>query len=431
MNHDSEETIFNKRKLPFFQKPLTIAVDDDPYEEALTTTSRSTSSTSSIESGKQQLRSKPKIVVEEDEAASSGETENSRLEILIDSKIEEYITQIFSRNAIKGSLDTPIMVPNPENPREEITLGNLCLDIYNQLKTNGIYKFDTHFEIPDVNLNRYSPNQRKYAGVYSKNPNPIVRAQYSYTITNFNIYREIHDVIVKQVCLHDTDSIFVNDIINGFVSTLHEICLLYYAYILIENSRYSELVKVPRILCVELKKTTFQTGRSNDDYDCINIYMENIPNINTEIIPTVNIDFFKHWNPIINSVFQYFYENNLAHLDTKSNNIYFTGTPEELKLAIIDFGESILPETEQQLLRNAKMDGYYKNMTTLAQFQDWLKHNITNFNGTTYVDSTSITPNEFWGGIKKQKNKTKKNKNKKTKRRRTKKSYKNKNKNKK
>ena len=81
-------------------------------------------------------------------------------------------------------------------------------------------------------------------------------------------------------------------------------------------------------------------------------------------------------------------------------------------------------EMHKALIRESFED--YKNMTTLVQFQDWLKHNITNFNGTTYVDSTSITPNEFWGGIKKQKNKTKKNKNKKTKRRRTKKSYKNK-----
>jgi hypothetical protein len=134
--------------------------------------------------------------------------------------------------------------------------------------------------------------------------------------------------------------------------------------------------------------------------------MENLPDINQQVVPIVNDAFFQHWNPIINGVFQYLYNNNLEHLDTKSQNVYFTGTLQDPKLAIIDFGEAEMPETEQTLLRLAKRDGYYKHMTTLQEFKDWITNPRSGFGGTYISGNTDYS--DFWGGGKKRKNKTQK-----------------------
>jgi thiamine kinase-like enzyme len=78
---------------------------------------------------------------------------------------------------------------------------------------------------------------------------------------------------------------------------------------------------------------------------------------------------FNKWNGITTQMFQYFKDHNLAHLDTNPNNVFFTT---DGKLAIIDFGESILPDTEVNL-RQAKPTGYLKTGNTMAEYNEWLQ----------------------------------------------------------
>jgi hypothetical protein len=50
--------------------------------------------------------------------------------------------------------------------------------------------------------------------------------------------------------------------------------------------------------------------------------------------------FYKIWDPVIHTVFEYFAKNHLYHLDTGYRNMYITKDDGYKKLAIIDFGEA-------------------------------------------------------------------------------------------
>ena len=162
----------------------------------------------------------------------------------------------------------------------------------------------------------------------------------------------------------------------------------YYAYDLLKKSSYTSHVTIPKIYKVAYETPADSLGK------CIVIYMQYLPKYElneAQITPA----FFRKWGPIIKGVFGYFLENNLAHFDTSPSNVYFTNqTPDgKLKLCIIDFGESIMPQTEGSLVsRRAQYTGILKKQT-FEEFKTWIDKK-------QMLDVLKHTSNDLWGGIK-------------------------------
>lgn len=272
-----------------------------------------------------------------------------------------------------------IMVTNPKNHSEKIELYKLFKAISTGLFKGGKYIFKEGYDktVPNLGSTR---RPRKYDGVYRKGEGK------TYNITS-NAYNNGPTEFTKQTCL----SVFKTDYVKGFVSIVHEICLMYYAHELNKHRHLfqeekdageQKLVVIPEIYKIELLV-------QDDGTDCINIHMEKIeekkPKATMRLEPK-----FNKWNGIITQMFQYFRDHNLAHLDTNSNNVFFTT---DGKLAIIDFGESILPDTEVNL-RQAKPTGYLKTGNTMAGYNEWLQGRKTGVDGIEGFHD----PDDYWGG---------------------------------
>ena len=284
-----------------------------------------------------------------------------------------------------------IKVTNPRNNTEKIELHKLFKAISKGLLTSGEYIFKEGYDKTVKNLGS-TRRTRKYDGVYATGEGK------TYSITS-NAYNNGPTEFTKQTCL----SVFKTDYVKGFVSIVHEICLMYYAHEL-NNNRHlfqeekdageQKLVSIPEIYKIELLV-------QDDGMDCINIHMEKIeekkPKATMRLEPR-----FNKWNGIITQIFQYFRDHNLAHLDTNPNNVFFTT---DGKLAIIDFGESILPDTEVNL-RQAKPTGYLKTGNTMAGYNEWLQGRKTGFDGMEGFHD----PDDYWGGEAKRGSKEKGNK---------------------
>ena len=292
-------------------------------------------------------------------------------------EIKKY-TKIFKRMSMIG--DKEIIVVNPKNHREKIPLYKLFHNISTSLLTIGEYAFkdgySTTIPIPQV-----GKIPRKYDGIHNISNNMYEGNAYNVTS---NAYHAGSDEFIKQTCL----SMFKKDYVNGFVSIVHETCLLYYARELNrtrhlfkeEEKRGEKLVVIPEIYKVELEP--------QDGIDCMKIYMEKIET--QPKTPMQKEKSFKKWDGITTQIFQYFREHNLAHLDTNPNNVFHTT---DKKLAIIDFGESILPDTEINL-RQAKPTGYLKTGNTIDTYNEWLNGRKTKDNGMEIFHDHE----DYWGG---------------------------------
>ena len=272
-----------------------------------------------------------------------------------------------------------IMVTNPQNHSEKIELYKLFKAISTGLFKGGKYIFKEGYDktIPNLGSTR---RPRKYDGVYTKGEGK------TYSITR-NAYNNGPTEFTKQTCL----SLFKPDYVKGFVSIVHEICLMYYAHELNKHRHLfkeekdageQKLVVIPEIYKIELLV-------QDDGTDCINIHMEKIEEKKPKAAMRLEPRFNK-WNGITTQIFQYFRDHNLAHLDTNPNNVFFTT---DGKLAIIDFGESILPDTEVNL-RQAKPTGYLKTGNTMAGYNEWLQGRKTGFDGMEGFHD----PDDYWGG---------------------------------
>jgi hypothetical protein len=272
-----------------------------------------------------------------------------------------------------------IMVTNPKNHSEKIELYKLFNNISKSLLRGGEYIFKEGYDktLPNLGSTRRT---RKYDGVYKKGKGK------TYSITS-NAYNNGPTEFTKQTCL----SVFKTDYVKGFVSIVHEICLMYYAHELNKHRHLfqeekdageQKLVVIPEIYKIELLV-------QDDGTDCINIHMEKIeekkPKSTMRLEPK-----FNKWNGITTQIFQYFRDHNLAHLDTNPNNVFFTT---DGKLAIIDFGESILPDTEVNL-RQAKPTGYLKTGNTMAGYNEWLQGRKTGVDGIEGFHDHD----DYWGG---------------------------------
>lgn len=205
----------------------------------------------------------------------------------------------------------------------------------------------------------------------------------------------------------------------------------YYAYTLLYASKYKDYIVIPKLYKISLEKKL--DTNNTDKINCISIYMQNINKyeistkiIKNNIIKDIDNTFFDKWNPIINGVFGYFEENNLAHYDTAYKNVFFINengksSIDDIKLAIIDFGESIMPHTEKNI-RTPEDSGYCKIDITLEDFKKWI-------NGKKIDDCLGTNNITFWGGKQKRtlkksnKRKIKKRTLKRSNKRKTKKSY--------
>jgi hypothetical protein len=291
-------------------------------------------------------------------------------------EIKKY-AKIFKEMAKNGN--QPIMVTNPKNHSEKIELYKLFKAILKSLLAGGEYIFKEGYDrtVPILGSTRRT---RKYDGVYATGKGK------TYSITA-NAYNNGPTEFTKQTCL----SVFKTDYIKGFVSILHEICLMYYASELNKHRHLfqeekdageQKLVVIPELYKIEMLE--------DNGVDCINIHMEKLevkPKATMRLEPT-----FNKWNGIITQMFQYFRDHNLAHLDTNPNNVFLTTNG---KLAIIDFGESILPDTEVNL-RQAKPTGYLKTGNTMTGYNEWLQGRKTGFDGIEGFHD----PDDYWGGSK-------------------------------
>ena len=291
-------------------------------------------------------------------------------------EIKKY-AKIFKEIAKNGN--KPIMVTNPQNHSEKIELYKLLNSISKALLKGGEYIFKEGYDktVPNLGSTR---RPRKYDGVYTKGEGK------TYSITS-NAYNNGPTEFTKQTCL----SLFKTDYVKGFVSILHEICLMYYAHELNKHRHLFQeekdagehkLVVIPEIFKIELLV-------QDNGMDCINIHMEKIEEKKPKAAMRLEPRFNK-WNGITTQIFQYFRDHNLAHLDTNPNNVFFTT---DGKLAIIDFGESILPDTEVNL-RQAKPTGYLKTENTMVGYNEWLQGRKTGFDGMEGFHD----PDDYWGG---------------------------------
>jgi hypothetical protein len=291
-------------------------------------------------------------------------------------EIKKY-TKIFKEMAKNDN--KPIMVTNPKNHTEKIELYKLFKAISKSLLSGGEYIFKEGYDktVPILGSTRRT---RKYDGVYAKGKGKGK----TYSITA-NAYNNGPTEFTKQTCLSMSNS----DYVKGFVSILHEICLMYYASELNKHRHLfqeekdageQKLVVIPELYKIEILR--------DDGMECINIHMEKLEvkqKATTRLEPT-----FNKWNGITTQIFQYFRHHNLAHLDTNPNNVFLTTNG---KLAIIDFGESILPDTEVNL-RQAKPTGYLKTGNTMAGYNEWLRGRKTGFDGMEGFHD----PDDYWGG---------------------------------
>lgn len=299
------------------------------------------------------------------------------------------ISEIKKYEKIFKEMAKDIMVTNPQNHSEKIELYKLFKAISTGLLKGGKYIFKEGYDktVPNLGSTR---RPRKYDGVYAKGEGK------TYRITS-NAYNNGPTEFTKQTCL----SLFKKDYVKGFVSIVHEICLTYYAHELNKHRRLfqeekdageQKLVVIPEIYKIELLV-------QDDGTDCINIHMEKIEEKKPKAAMRLEPRFNK-WNGIITQMFQYFRDHNLAHLDTNPNNVFFTT---DGKLAIIDFGESILPDTEVNL-RQAKPTGYLKTGNTMAGYNEWLQGRKTGVDGMEGFHD----PDDYWGGEVKRGCKTRK-----------------------
>ncbi len=277
-----------------------------------------------------------------------------------------------------------IKVINPQNNSQKIPLGELFEIICESLLQSDKYTFLQNGKYDDKYKLLKSQRVRKFNGVYNVDYNS------TYTIVSSQIYISKNEKIInKNVCLYRRD---INAYAKGFVSIIHEVCCQYYAYNMIKNDEYfTNFIKIPKLYKVSIQ-------HNENDVDCISIYMKNLPfyNLHKSDITT---DFFNKWNPRINAVFSYLLANNLKHNDTAYRNLYFTGSNiNKLRLAIIDFGEAVFPDTESKDLygREEQSTGYVK-YGDFNDFKDWIEGR-----GNMFL--------EHWGGKLRRNKRTKKNK---------------------
>jgi hypothetical protein len=129
--------------------------------------------------------------------------------------------------------------------------------------------------------------------------------------------------------------------------------------------------------------------------------MENIPSHQNEAEYLT----YEKWNPIIQSVFQWFELNKLYHHDTAHRNVFLSSSE---KLAVIDFGEAYveLPGMKQEHKTGFQPKGYLKTQTD-DNFNRWFTGAVPTVDSIGYSD--------IYGGIKRKKTTTKRRKSKKSK----------------
>lgn len=299
----------------------------------------------------------------------------------------ELIKKYYNEFQTKSRLNNlPIMVNNPIEPENMISLGNLFENICEKLQTEGIFSFTHSFPKLKYHLVK-SQRLRKFNGVYSINENT------TYTIESSKIYKSNNNkYIKKETGLYHEDAVTYT---KAFVSIIHETCMQYYAYDLLQkysNSNPNVFV-IPKIHKISLKRKGLITK--------ISIIMDNIPFYDVKE-KDITDAFFEKWNKHINEIFSYFLKHNLKHNDTAYRNVYFTGTKiNNVKLSIIDFGEAIFPETESTHGREEQYTGYIQYIASKSDFIDWLHGK-----GNVFT--------HHWGGNLTKKHKTIKNKTKKS-----------------
>ena len=145
---------------------------------------------------------------------------------------------------------------------------------------------------------------------------------------NLNISLETEIMYEKEILVVKKSIEYAS--IYGYSAAIYEIINQYYAYILINASRFKEFVKIPRIFKVIKDGNTITIIM---EYIRINEIMKN----KVILLPLVTA-----WLNTIHNVFEFLKDNGLQHLDTATRNFYFTKCSDELKLALIDFGQSRL-----------------------------------------------------------------------------------------
>lgn len=172
--------------------------------------------------------------------------------------------------------------------------------------------------------------------------------------------------------------------IQQLMLVIREICMQLYGYYLnsirpLKNG--ADLVVIPKIYYVQREENS------------IFVCMEYIPPIN-EILT------FEKWDLIIKDIFSWFESNKLYHHDTAHRNIYLCGTKEDIRLAVIDFGEAYVnyDNMDNYNKTEAQPSGYFKDQTQ-ETFRLWVDNKI---------DPNYKSHEIYGGGIKSIKHKKRK-----------------------
>jgi hypothetical protein len=113
-------------------------------------------------------------------------------------------------------------------------------------------------------------------------------------------------------------------------SVLYEIVCQQYAYELIEaDHELKKWIVIPKIYEIRWHNLPGDTEKE------IEIFMQYIYKIDI-----VDEWYDNEWQRRIHVIFKYFQENGLFHLDSAHRNFYFTRSDGNLKLALIDYGQS-------------------------------------------------------------------------------------------
>lgn len=297
-----------------------------------------------------------------------------------------------------------ITVPNPKNPAEKMSLGDLFRDMYNTLfpiRTDSTQKIEYifHFDkentgsippdlvenVPDVLVSHEKTRQYSNTFAFYANLTPDDQSNLIYKIQSFNVYKQANKKLTKQICLYKGDKYFT---MSGIACILHEICMQYYAYTILDTLQKTnenmEHIVIPKLYKIVVNNT--ELG------NCISIWMDYVEPIpSSDVTPKVDEEFVEKWDPIIQTFFSTLEVNKIRHLDSKYENVFFTETMNNPTLAVIDFGESKIIANESNGPGSSEF-GYPKRDITKS---------VSNI--FTKIPSKTMTPDIFIGWINKSK----------------------------
>jgi len=272
-------------------------------------------------------------------------------------------------------------------------LGDVYRAIYEALKSTTRINF--HHSMND----RHNLNWRKFIEIKKKTSEhlPILTELSSENIYLPPILIEISDnskMIIKSFEISSEDKNITKHTQQLMLVIKEIVMQLYGDYLnsirpLTEGEHDNNLVIIPKIYYVQrLENTIF-------------VCMEYVSQ-NNDVLT------FDKWDPIIKSVFSWFEDNKLYHHDTAPRNIFLTGTQEDPRLAVIDFGEAYFKYSNMDSKNQTQPQpsGYFKDQDDTT-FTNWIE-----------ARNESPKQHEIYGGIKRKKlirKKTKKRRGKKSK----------------